>query len=151
MALCITFWFSEFFYFDTVWFFCLLFIVTLAFCLPTTNKNLLSTKLGYKSTDIVFCSPVPDIEWTDPQLAIIKNTPGKHEISDFGRELTILHVEPDDEGVYSCKGKGKPESSPQRVFLNVTCKFFNHLFQQMTMSLNCLLRILQCRWFRFWI
>uniref|UniRef100_A0A8W8NA32 Ig-like domain-containing protein n=1 Tax=Magallana gigas TaxID=29159 RepID=A0A8W8NA32_MAGGI len=63
--------------------------------------------------------PVPDIEWTDPQLAIIKNTPGKHEISDFGRKLTILHVEPDDEGVYSCKGKGKTESS-QRVFLNVT-------------------------------
>lgn len=150
MALCITFWFSEFFYFDTVWFLCLLFIVTLAFCLPTTNKNLLSTKLGYKSTDIVFCSPVPDIEWTDPQLAIIKNTPGKHEISDFGRELTILHVEPDDEGVYSCKGKGKTESS-RRVFLNVTCKFFNHHFQQMTMSLNCLLRILQCRWFCFWI
>nr|XP_022339989.1 contactin-3-like isoform X2 [Crassostrea virginica]XP_022340078.1 contactin-3-like isoform X2 [Crassostrea virginica]XP_022340171.1 contactin-3-like isoform X2 [Crassostrea virginica] len=66
--------------------------------------------------------PSPGVEWISPDNLIIKNTPGKYEISDFGRVLTILQAEPNYEGNYFCKGKGKgkTESGPQRVFLNVT-------------------------------
>lgn len=65
MVFCIIFWFSEFFYFDIVCFFCLLFIVILVFCLFIINKNLFLIKFGYKLIDIVFCSFVLDIEWID--------------------------------------------------------------------------------------
>lgn len=64
--------------------------------------------------------PVPDIEWSSPGQTIIKNTPGIYEISDFGRELTILQSSLEYEGLYKCKGKAKTESLPQNVFLNVT-------------------------------
>ncbi|XP_065941031.1 neural cell adhesion molecule L1-like [Magallana gigas] len=64
--------------------------------------------------------PIPDIQWTSPQQTIIKNTPSKYEISDFGRVLTILQSNPENEGFYICLGKAKTESRPQNVSLNVT-------------------------------
>lgn len=48
----------------------------------------------------------------------IDNADGKYEISDFGRVLTILRAELENEGKYTCKHSGKNET----VFLNVTCK-----------------------------
>lgn len=70
------------------------------------------------------CSPVPDIEWISPQNTIIRNVSNKYEIIDNGRVLTILKAKQKDEGVYYCKGKGKTESGPQSVNLNVTCRIF---------------------------
>jgi len=64
--------------------------------------------------------PAPEVEWIAPDNMIIKDTPGKYEISDYGRVLTILQAEPSYEGYYICKGKGKTESGNQRVYLNVT-------------------------------
>lgn len=73
---------------------------------------------------INFCSPAPDVIWISPTKEVINDTEDKYAISDFGRVLTILQAEPEYEGFYICKGKGKVESGPQRVFFNVTCKFF---------------------------
>uniref|UniRef100_A0A8W8NE62 Ig-like domain-containing protein n=1 Tax=Magallana gigas TaxID=29159 RepID=A0A8W8NE62_MAGGI len=64
--------------------------------------------------------PAPDVEWISPTKEVIKDMEYKYAISDFGRVLTILHAEPEYEGFYLCKGKGKVESAPQRVFFNVT-------------------------------
>lgn len=64
--------------------------------------------------------PAPDVEWISPAKEVIKDTPGKYEISDFGRVLTILQAEPNYEGRYLCKGKGQTESAPQTVLFNVT-------------------------------
>ncbi|XP_078333636.1 neurofascin-like [Crassostrea virginica] len=64
--------------------------------------------------------PVPDVEWISPKSQVIKNTPGRYEISDFGRVLTIPRAEADFEGFYFCKGKGKTHSEIHSVFLNVT-------------------------------
>ena len=62
------------------------------------------------------------MEWISPTNKTIKDTPGKYEISDFGRVLTILQAEPEFDGDYICKGKGK-ESDACSVFFNVTCTF----------------------------
>lgn len=56
--------------------------------------------------------------WISPQEMYINNTDGNYEISDFGRVLTILQAESENEGKYTCEQSGKNES----VFLNVTCK-----------------------------
>lgn len=54
----------------------------------------------------------------------IDNADGKYEISDFGRVLTILRAESENEGKYTCKHSGKNET----VFLNVTCKIFVKIY-----------------------
>lgn len=54
----------------------------------------------------------------------IDNAEGKYEISDFGRVLTILRAESENEGKYTCKHSGKNET----VFLNVTCKIFVKIY-----------------------
>nr|XP_022337747.1 neural cell adhesion molecule L1-like isoform X1 [Crassostrea virginica] len=64
--------------------------------------------------------PAPDVEWISPQNQTIKETLGKYEIRDFGRELTILHAESEDEGYYFCKGKVKSKFLQEKVFFNVT-------------------------------
>lgn len=71
---------------------------------------------------IISFSPSPEVEWISPTNKTIKGTPGKYEISDFGRVLTILQAEPELEGEYICKAKGK-EPDACSVFLNVTCTF----------------------------
>lgn len=54
----------------------------------------------------------------------IDNADGKYEISDFGRVLTILRAESENEGKYTCKHSGKNET----VFFNVTCKVFVKIY-----------------------
>lgn len=54
----------------------------------------------------------------------IDNADSKYEISDFGRVLTILRAESENEGKYTCKHSGKNET----VFLNVTCKVFVKIY-----------------------
>lgn len=84
-------------------------------------------------------SPVPDVEWISPKSQVIKNTPGRYEISDFGRVLTIPRAEADFEGFYFCKGKGKTHSEIHSVFLNVTCKFLSLMSNRRINQWNCIL------------
>lgn len=75
---------------------------------------------------------------------IIKDTPGKYEISDYGRVLTILQAEPSYEGNYFCKGKGKTESGNQNVYLNVTCKFSEFFSQNISLRKPV---FCSCKWY----
>lgn len=63
----------------------------------------------------------------------IDNADGKYEISDFGRVLTILRAESENEGKYTCKHSGKNET----VFLNVTCKIY--IFNLLKTNLVCMI------------
>lgn len=63
----------------------------------------------------------------------IDNADGKYEISDFGRVLTILRAELENEGKYTCKHSGKNET----VFLNVTCKIY--IFNLLKTNLVCMI------------
>lgn len=63
----------------------------------------------------------------------IDNADGKYEISDFGRVLTILRAESENEGKYTCKHSGKNET----VFLNVTCKIY--IFKLLKTNLVCMI------------
>lgn len=67
----------------------------------------------------------------------IDNADGKYEISDFGRVLTILRAESENEGKYTCKHSGKTET----VFLNVTCKIFVkiYIFNLLKTNLVCMI------------
>ena len=85
---------------------------------------------------IIYFSPAPEVEWISPTNKTIKDTSGKYEISDFGRVLTILQAEPEFEGDYTCKGKGK-ESDACSVFLNVTCTFQEILHKNNKQIIHC--------------
>lgn len=63
----------------------------------------------------------------------INDADGKYEISDFGRVLTILRAESENEGKYTCKHSGKNET----VFLNVTCKIY--IFNLLKTNLVCMI------------
>lgn len=68
----------------------------------------------------------------------IDNADGKYEISDFGRVLTILRAESENEGKYTCKHSGKNET----VFLNVTCKVFVKVYIFNLLNTNLVYMIL---------
>jgi hypothetical protein len=95
-------------------------------CYAKHYKNLLNTVGVFDGHFVnpITCSPAPDIEWISPDNQVIKDSNKKYEIIDYGRILKVKDVAQSDEGIYMCKGRGKTESNPQRVFLNVTCKFF---------------------------
>ncbi|XP_062569416.1 neural cell adhesion molecule L1-like isoform X2 [Saccostrea cucullata] len=80
-------------------------------------------KAQYRGEGVLKCMfsgyPAPEIEWVSPDDEAINNS-AKYVISDYNRVLTIKDAMPNDEGHYSCRGKGTHKIDPQRVFLNVT-------------------------------
>lgn len=80
-------------------------------------------KAQYRGEGVLKCMfsgyAAPDIEWVSPDNVVIKNSV-KYLISDYERTLTIKDAMPNDEGLYSCRGKGTNKMDTQRVFLNVT-------------------------------